>query len=102
MICACLMIVSPTTGPDFYVSTKDNTKVHGPGGQDSYDDPSEADPCFAKVVKGFDVVDRMAKSAVEPGGYRRMQHYVGIRTMRMVSPSYAAAAMANDASSTAT
>lgn len=43
-------------GPNFYISTKDNTVVHGPGGQQ---DGAEADPCFAKVVHGFDTVDRM-------------------------------------------
>lgn len=73
-------------GPDFYVSTMDNTRNHGPGGQGSYDDPSEADPCFAKVVPGYEhVVERMHKSAIESGDYKRMAHYVAIRTMRLLS-----------------
>ncbi len=71
-------------GPDFYISTMDNTKIHGPGGQTSYDDPTEADPCFAKVVEGFDVVDRMQKSPVEPGEYRAMQHNVAIISMTIL------------------
>lgn len=71
-------------GPDFYISTKDNSRVHGPGGQQDYDDPSEADPCFAKVVAGFDLVKHMEQSRVQPGGYRRMEHYVSIRTMRLI------------------
>lgn len=81
---------SCSSGPDFYVSTRDNSRNHGPGGQDSYDDPSEADPCFAKVVAGFEVVDRIAKSEVEPGWYHRMKNYVGVRSMKIVPPSYAA------------
>ena len=73
-------------GPDFYVSTLDNTKNHGPGGQGSYEDPTEADPCFAKVVPGYErVVERMHKSAVKPGGYRHMEHNIAIRHMRMLS-----------------
>lgn len=73
-------------GPDFYVSTMDNTRNHGPGGQASYEDASEADPCFAKVVSGYEhVVDRMHKSSVQPGDYKRMEHYVAIKSMRLLS-----------------
>ena len=47
-------------GPDFLdVSTQGNSRNHGPGGQGSYAVKSEADPCFAKVVEGFEAVDRM-------------------------------------------
>jgi cyclophilin family peptidyl-prolyl cis-trans isomerase len=71
-------------GPDFYISTRDNTKNHGPGGQTSYEDPTEADPCFAKVVQGFDVVDRMQLSPVKEGGYKAMEHNVAILAMRIL------------------
>ena len=71
-------------GPDFYVSTRDNTLNHGPGGQKSYTIASEADPCFAKVIEGFEAVDRMTKMSVEPGGYRRMKHYVAIKTVKIL------------------
>lgn len=71
-------------GPDFYVSTVDNTRNHGPGGQASYAIAAEADPCFAKVVKGFDAVDRMHKMSTKPGGYMRMQHYVAIKSVKML------------------
>ena len=71
-------------GPDFYVSTVDNTRNHGPGGQGSYAIKSEADPCFAKVVEGFDTVDRMQKMSVEPGGYKRMKHYVAIKSVTIL------------------
>jgi hypothetical protein len=72
-------------GPDFYISTQDNSALHGPGGQTSYEDPTEADPCFAKVVGGFNVVDRMQKSPVEPGWYKAMVHNVAIRSMKILS-----------------
>lgn len=72
-------------GPDFYISMQDNTRAHGPGGQGSYEDPSEADPCFAKVVQGFDVADRIHKSAVQEGSYKRMKNYVAIKQMRKIN-----------------
>lgn len=71
-------------GPDFYISTRDNTDNHGPGGQGSYEDPTEADPCFAKVIDGFNIVDRMHQSKVKPGGYQAMEYNVGIRKMVLV------------------
>ena len=75
-------------GPDFYVSTVDNTVNHGPGGQSSYAIASEADPCFAKVVEGFGAVDRMHKMNVNnPGGYKRMTHYVAIKSAKILSSS---------------
>lgn len=71
-------------GPDFYVSTMDNTRNHGPGGQQSYALKSEADPCFAKVIDGFEAVDRMHKLSVQPGDYKRMKHYVAIKKVTIL------------------
>jgi cyclophilin family peptidyl-prolyl cis-trans isomerase len=71
-------------GPDFYVSTLDNTRNHGPGGQASYAVASEADPCFAKVVEGFEAVDRMQKMSVKPDDYSGMNHYVAIKTVKIL------------------
>lgn len=39
-------------GEDFYVNLVDNISSHGPGGQGP-----EADPCFAKVVRGREVLE---------------------------------------------
>jgi hypothetical protein len=39
-------------GPNFYINTRDNSRHHGPGGQDHHDLPGDADPCFAKVISG--------------------------------------------------
>ena len=49
-------------GPDFYISIEDNNKRHGPGGFVDAAIVEEADPCFAKVVDGFDTVDRIYKN----------------------------------------
>jgi len=53
-------------GPNFYINMKDNTRVHGPDGKtgdietvDREGLEGDADPCFARVVAGFDAVDRM-------------------------------------------
>jgi len=46
-------------GSYFYISTENNTEHHGPGGQDNHVLSEEADPCFAKIVSGFDVVNKM-------------------------------------------
>ena len=63
----------------------DNTSNHGPGGQGSYQVKDEADPCFAKVVEGFEAVDRMHKMSKQPGGYQRMKHYVAILHAKILS-----------------
>lgn len=71
-------------GPDFYISTKDNSKIHGPGGQSNYEDAGEADPCFAKVTYGQDIVERMRQSPVNEGDYRAMQKSVAIVFMKRI------------------
>lgn len=42
-------------GPDFYINLSDNSESFGPKG----DKHNEADPCFGKVVEGFDVLERI-------------------------------------------
>jgi len=48
-------------GPTFYINTIDNTKAHGPGGQGHHVLPGDADPCFARVVEGTEVVDELIR-----------------------------------------
>ena len=60
-------------GPNFYINMKDNSRVHGPDGRTGeleYDEDGEgdADPCFARVVAGFDAVDRMHSLPVRGKG----------------------------------
>jgi cyclophilin family peptidyl-prolyl cis-trans isomerase len=47
------------TGPNFYINTMDNAKHHGPGGQGHHDLPSDADPCFGKIISGQEAVRSM-------------------------------------------
>lgn len=73
----------PAGGPDFYFNMLDNARVHGPGGQVS----AEAEPCFGKVIAGFDLVDRMHASPVRPGPYHALEHNVAIVKMRLMDPN---------------
>jgi cyclophilin family peptidyl-prolyl cis-trans isomerase len=69
-------------GPTFYISTDDNTVAHGPGG---YARDGEADPCFAKIVEGFDAVDHMHTfPVVKFGEYLPMPYPIAVRSMRIL------------------
>lgn len=46
-------------GPDFYINIDDNSGRFGPAGKDSTVLEEEADPAFAKVVEGIDVIEKM-------------------------------------------
>ena len=48
-------------GPTFYINTMDNEASHSPGMQQHHILPNEADPCFAKIVEGFDVFDELIR-----------------------------------------
>jgi hypothetical protein len=48
-------------GPTFYINALDNSDDHGPGGQNHHLLPEDADPCFAKVIKGHHVVDKLVE-----------------------------------------
>lgn len=72
-------------GPDWYFNAVDNTKNHGPGGQTAYKVVNEADPCFGKVVQGFEVVDKLLQQPVKPGGFRAMEQNVGIVYMKLIT-----------------
>jgi cyclophilin family peptidyl-prolyl cis-trans isomerase len=74
----------PAGGPDFYLNMLDNAPVHGPGGQSS---SVEGEPCFGKVIAGFDLVDRIHASPVQPGPYHTLKHNVAIIKMRIMEPS---------------
>lgn len=60
------------SGPGMYINVRDNTRLHGPGG---YADDGQGDPCFGKVVKGHDVVDRLHRAAgeLEAGDWKEME-----------------------------
>lgn len=47
-------------GPNIYVNLQNNQDSHGPGSQLGHHDlPDEADPCFARVIEGIEVIDTM-------------------------------------------
>ena len=49
-------------GPDFYVNMQENVKIHGPGGQGhNYQGDAESDSCFAQILRGQEVADRIQK-----------------------------------------
>mmetsp|Transcript_14434 Transcript_14434/g.27401 ORF Transcript_14434/g.27401 Transcript_14434/m.27401 type:complete len:351 (-) Transcript_14434:216-1268(-) len=52
-------------GPDWYINIVDNVRNHGPGGQG----PPEANPCFGKVVDGFQTIEAIKKAPHEPSGF---------------------------------
>jgi hypothetical protein len=71
-------------GPSFYINTVDNTQSHGPGGQPTDDDFGEgeapADPCFGRVVSGYEVVARIQQQALSGGDNAagQLNHFVTI------------------------
>lgn len=71
-------------GPSFYINTKDNSLIHGPGGQTQNDDPSEADTCFAKVIDGFEHVERIATLPVKKGTYHSLENNVAIVRIQLL------------------
>jgi len=81
----------PPPTADFYINVRDNTQIHGPFGQDQYEEANEADPCFGRVVEGKDVVDRlhtiptvMDETVNSP---ILMERLVAITAMRILSGS---------------
>ena len=47
-------------GPNFYINARNNTDIHGPGeDSEQRSSSSAADPCFARIVEGLDVVHNM-------------------------------------------
>ena len=63
-------------GPEIYINTDDNTKIHGPGGQKHHALVEEADVCFAKVVRGHDIITEIKK------GKKAIIERVGLITKR--------------------
>jgi len=43
-------------GPDIYINRRDNSRIHGPGGQIHQVLDEQGDSCFAKIVEGFDLL----------------------------------------------
>ena len=54
-------------GPNFYINTLDNSNHHGPGGQGHHDLPSDADPCFGKIIDGESIIKDMMPGSHSSG-----------------------------------
>ena len=64
----------PHGGPEFYINMMDNTLDHGPkkamvdddeDADDEVDETAmEPDPCFGRIISGFEVVDKIAEEGV--------------------------------------
>jgi cyclophilin family peptidyl-prolyl cis-trans isomerase len=70
-------------GPNFYINMDDNSRSHGPGG---YAADGSADPCFGRITRGFDAIDRLhsAKGDVE-GGWTQLNPNVYILSVKLLS-----------------
>jgi cyclophilin family peptidyl-prolyl cis-trans isomerase len=71
-------------GPSFYVNLKDNTKIHGHDTIIAREDATNVDPCFAKVVEGFEAVDRMHRSPTKDSEHFDLKENIAIRSMRIL------------------
>ena len=60
-----LGMASRPAGPSFYVNKMDNVANHGPGGQGHHVLEEEGEPCFARVVYGFQALNAVAARPVK-------------------------------------
>mmetsp|Transcript_15573 Transcript_15573/g.30570 ORF Transcript_15573/g.30570 Transcript_15573/m.30570 type:complete len:352 (+) Transcript_15573:40-1095(+) len=67
-------------GTDFYVNLVDNVRNHGPGGQD----PVMANPCYAKIVKGREVIEKIKKKPRDSSDFQGLVNNVRIIKMRVL------------------
>lgn len=74
-------------GPDFYINKMDNSDPHGPGGQMQQVLEEEADPCFAKVIDGFEVVDELFKTPTA-GDHNLVRNSIDIVKVEILDASY--------------
>ena len=73
-------------GPNFYVNMRDNSVAHGPGGQaNNYDLHNEADPCFGKVVDGFDMLNDISAIPVDKDHGNELSYPVVIIRARVLA-----------------
>lgn len=59
--------------PSFYINTEDNSEIH------------VGDPCFGRVVSGFDTVQRLESNPTRNGIW--FERRIGIRSARLISES---------------
>ena len=65
----------------------DNTLIYGPGGQANKQDlHNEADPCFGKVVEGFDALEEIELIPTDPDRGFAIKYPVVIVGTRVLAP----------------
>jgi cyclophilin family peptidyl-prolyl cis-trans isomerase len=69
------------SGPKLYFNTQDNSIAHGPGG---YANDGLADPCFGRITRGWEYIDRVHSStgALNPGDWKRIENQIAILSIR--------------------
>lgn len=75
-------------GPDFYLNLQDNSKQHGLGADLTHRSEFmiEADPCFARIIRGFNTLERIHRSNVqEEDGFSRRKQYQMVHPVTIVS-----------------
>jgi cyclophilin family peptidyl-prolyl cis-trans isomerase len=65
------------SGPEFYINLMNNTLDHGPkepilkdalGDDEVVDETAlEPDPCFGKIISGFEVIDKISEEGITRG-----------------------------------
>jgi len=74
-------------GPDFYINKRDNSMIHGPGGQtNKHDLHNEADPCFGKVVDGLSTLEEIGMIPTDPDRGHEIKYPVVIIDAKVLAP----------------
>lgn len=70
-------------GPDFYFNIVPNIQAHGPGGQGG----TEADPCFALVIKGHSLISNIHNELPKPNpdGFLEPKDYFEFKKVRVLA-----------------
>lgn len=73
-------------GPDWYINTQDNIEANGPGGNKMiYTLDHEADPCFGRVIHGYDVIEKLTQLPTSRSGH--FEKFPVIKTARIMGDS---------------
>jgi hypothetical protein len=75
------------SGPDWYINLDDNSVSHGPGMQEHHALTEDADPCFGKVIEGFNVIEEMKKQETANGVFLQYIHIKSATLLKEVSSS---------------